>query len=248
VTYDKSFFDLQLRFAARAAQLAGVPFEQALLDRTNLYVRLVGDRRFDAGHPLWITYLEGLRRSADASDWTWRFYLQRPDRGQPPEVVATFGCFCYALTDEAHRVKLHFQHAQRDGDSPLSAACAPQRIRELHMLVEDVAARLGADARIAGLSWLYNLPAYRRLFPTAYVENAQAVEGKFRNMPLWGQFIDFRGRLKPQRVEAFEQRLAALDDVAQLGSCFPLQPLAVEAPLDVFAQFYRQRDRDRSDR
>jgi hypothetical protein len=40
-------------------------------------------------------------------------------------------------------------------------------------------------------------------------------------------------------VDIFEHRLATQTSIANIARCFPLQPLAVEAPFDVFDRFYR---------
>src|SRR5437762_12947603 len=75
VTFSKEFFDLQIRFACRVAELSGIALEQALLDYTNLYVRFGLGRDFDAGHPIWIDFVTGFLRSEDRAEWTYRFFL-----------------------------------------------------------------------------------------------------------------------------------------------------------------------------
>jgi hypothetical protein len=236
--YPKAFFDLQLRFAGKVIELSGVPLHRALFDYTNLYARFTGDRRFTEDHPVWQSYVDGLQRNADPADWTYRFYRQRQDLAAPPSVVAAFGCFSYAKERE-HSVRMHFRHAQRDGRSPLADACVPNRLAELRELVSHVRSTAGANVQIAGVSWLYNLHAYRKLFPPAYLASAIVAAPKFRNMPLWGQFIDHRGGIKQHATNIFEQRVAAQKRIDNIAQCFPLQPLAVEAPLDVFDRFYR---------
>jgi hypothetical protein len=39
VTYAKSFFDLQLRFANRVTSLSGLLLARAIMEYTNIYVR-----------------------------------------------------------------------------------------------------------------------------------------------------------------------------------------------------------------
>ena len=50
VKFSKEFFDLQIRFAGRVAELSGMPLAQALLDYTNFYVRFGLGRDFDAAN------------------------------------------------------------------------------------------------------------------------------------------------------------------------------------------------------
>jgi len=236
--YPKEFFDLQLRFAARMVELTRMPIRQALLDYTNLYVRFTGDRCFAEDHPIWQSYLDGIHRRADLSDWTYRFFMRQQDVGAPPSVIATFGCFSYASETE-QKVRLHFHHVHRDGGSPLADSCRSSRLAELRELVSHMKCAAGANVWIAGVSWLYNLQAYRRLFPPAYLATATVAANRFRNMPLWGQFIDHRGGIKQFAVDAFEKRLKTQQSIVHIERCFPLQPLSVEASLDVFDHFHR---------
>jgi hypothetical protein len=58
-------------------------------------------------------------------------------------------------------------------------------------------------------------------------------------MPLWGQFIDRHGSIKADAATVFLDRLSRQADMEHLAQCFPLQPLAVEAPLPDFYKFHR---------
>ncbi len=54
--------------------------------------------------------MAGLRDTPDVREWTYAFYLTRPDAMAAPSVVATFGCFAYARPP-GERIRLHFQNA-----------------------------------------------------------------------------------------------------------------------------------------
>jgi hypothetical protein len=238
VTPDRAFFDLQVRFAEGVARLAGIAFDAALLDFTNLYVRFGAGRAFDAQHPLWVAYVDGLRACAgfrEVSDWTWRYYAGCPVHLAAPPVVAVFGCFAWAR--EPHGgVRLHFD-ARGAGDiavSPLDLREVPRRRAELRQLFEHVRAHFGgSDPLVYGTSWLYNLPAYRRLFPSAYLVTARPVD-RLRALSLWGQFLDRHGHLRYDAAQALLVRLAGSQDIADIGLCFALRALAVQAPVSVF--------------
>ena len=235
--YDKAFFDLQLDFAEAVAALAGIPLAQAVLDYTNIYVRLGLGRAFDSRHPIWIEYAAGLGGVEDPREWTYRFYARLSPLVTPPGVVATFGCFSYAWLD-AERIRLHFHDADRDADSPLALDRRARRVAELGALVGSLRASTEAPVRVVGASWLYNLPAYRRLFPPAYLETARRLRGRFRNMPLWGQLLDRRGGVREPAAREFRDRLRRLSSAADLDACFALPVLALEAPADAFRDFY----------
>ena len=237
VVYEKAFFDLQIQFAAKVAELSGCPFTQVLLHYTNLYIRFGLGRDFDPAHAIWQAYLAGLVEARDPREWTYRFYLSRAEVAAGPPVVATFGCFSYAQLAE-DRIRLHFQNMETEGHSSLSLACLKHRRADLTALFGHVKKRLPQGGQVVGASWLYNLDAYRRLFPPAYVETARALHDRFQSMPRWGQFLDRHGHLKAGMTRPFIERLERLKCLERLHECFPFQVLTVSAPVDVFYRFY----------
>jgi hypothetical protein len=238
VTYAKAFFDLQLTFAERVTGLAGLPLPRVLLEYTNLYVRFGLGRDFDPAHPVWQAYLAGLADTGDARAWTYRFYQSRAGAPtEPPLVVATVGCFAYALMT-GDRLRLHFRNAETDRRSPLGAERQGRRRAELTALFEHVRRTGAGHRRVVGASWLYNLEAYRRLFPPSYVATARVLGRRFQHMPLWGQFLDRHGEVRAGLTRVFLERLTRVASVSGLDACFPLPVLTVEAPVSAFDEFY----------
>lgn len=242
--YAKAFFDLQLRFADRVEALTGLAPDRALLEYTNLYIRFGLGRDFDAEHSGWQEYLAGLGTASDRGDWTYRFYRAKPDDPGAPPTDVRFGCFSYARAG-ADRIRLHFLNTETDGRSPLALDRRGRRVEDLAALFDHVEQTMGLPLQVAGASWLYNLDAYRRLFPPAYVASARVLPRRFQRMPLWGQFLDRRGEV---RADAAREFLACLDRASRvddLDRCFPFQVLAVEAPALEFFDFYRAGVRSR---
>jgi len=237
VIYAREFFGLQLRFARAASALSGRPLPNALLDYTNLYVRLGLGREFDPAHPGWRAYVDGLAAGRDALDWTHELYLRGPETATAPPLVAVFGCFAYGRLSDG-RLRLHFQNAEAGGGSPLGAARRGQRLAELAALFDHVKRTMPPPVRMVGASWLYNLEAYRRLFPPAYLATARVLADRFRHMPLWGQFVDRRGGIREEPARRLLERVERAASVADLGTCFPLHPLGLEAPADEFYAFH----------
>ncbi|WP_437303400.1 hypothetical protein [Sorangium sp. So ce388] len=235
--FAKEFFDLQLTFAERIAALSGISMEQALLEYTNLYVRFGLGRGFDREHESWRAYSAGLKAATDSREWTYRFYLKNGEANTAPDVRATFGCFSYAVLG-SDVVRLHFRNTDPDGCSPLSASRVEQRRAELAKLFSRIRSDFPQELVVAGVSWLYNLDAYRRLFPARYSASAQVRHGLYRSMPLWGQFLDHRGHVKPTTTQTFLEAIAKRESIADLGGCFPFPVLTVEAPIQVFYEFY----------
>mgnify|MGYP003351265858 FL=1 len=163
VRHRREFFDLQLDFARRVAPIAGISLADAVLGYTNVYVRLAIGRAFDPEHPVWRDYAAGLERADDPGAWTYQFHLTRPLEG-PPGVEAVFGCFAYTL-ESPQRLRLHFENREERGVAPLSLERAEARREELRRLLAHARQAHPSLREVAGVSWLYNLPAYRRLFP-----------------------------------------------------------------------------------
>jgi len=154
--------------------------------------------------------------------------------------VATFGCFSYARP-RADRVRLHFHNRDTGGRSSLASDLVDRRRGELAALFAH-ARRTGPDsARVVGASWLYNLEAYRRLFPGSYLATARPIGGLFRHMPLWGQFLDRHGTVKARMAQPFLDRLEACASPDDLCQCFPLSVLSLEAPVAECSEFYENR-------
>jgi len=235
--FAKEFFELQVEFARTASRLAGIAFAQALLDYTNLYVRFGLGREFDAEHPVWQDYLEGVREQRDVGEWTHLFYGARGARVAPPNVVASFGCFSHAWLSDT-QIRLHFHDAETDGMSPLSIGRRDRRLAELAALFAHVKATRGSDARVVGASWLYNTEAYRRLFPRAYLSTAHPIDRRFRHMPLWGQFVNRYGAVRADTAREFRERLGRQTHPNDLSQCFPFQVLSLEAAAGSFYEFY----------
>ena len=235
--YAKAFFDLQFQLAQKVTALSGMPLARALLEYTNFYIRFGSGRDFDPAHPTWREYLAGLQDTNDGREWTYRFYLTRGEVVAAPAVVATFGCFSYARWS-GDRIRLHFQNAETDGRSPLGVEQRGERTAELAALFEHVKRTLPRPLQVVGASWLYNLGAYRRLFPAPYLATARVIHQRFQHMPLWGQFLDRHGEIKESMTRPFLGRVERQTSLDGLDQCFPFPVLAVEGSVLELHHFY----------
>lgn len=140
-------------------------------------------------------------------------------------------------------MKIHFSNRDTDeAGGPLAAAKAGRRRAELAAMMLWIAERHPEATHICGRSWLYNLEAYRRLFPPAYVATRTLAPGPLllTGTSSWGQMIDSREAIRTDARDALLANLADLDPEAP-WTAFPMRVLAVQAPLETFVRFYESR-------
>ena len=239
----RGYFDLQLDFAARMAALADMPFDAAVGLYTNLRMRMgLADDEAPEQVMQWNGYLAGLMASPLAVgrlDWTQAFFASRPAETLPAAQTG-FGCFSCEAPDAQGAVRIHF--ANRDPDhaiGPLALAKRPARIAELTAMFAHLRQAHPQAKTVTGGSWLYNLEAYRRLFPPAYGASRapRTPPVSLRGTSSWGQFLDFREQLKPDLCVRFRDNLKRLDPEAP-WLAFPMQALRTRAPVEAFLDFY----------
>jgi hypothetical protein len=234
--YPREFFEINLRFTQKVSQITGDPIEHTLLHYTNFYIRFGLGRDFDPANSIWQQYLEGLHQVEDITDWTYHFYLKRQDQATLEPDDSPFGCFSYTILDNS-RMRLHF-HNHEAPNSPLSRARIGHRLAELTAMFACLRSKVESSTHVMGASWLYNLEAYRRLFPPKYLAAAKVLHAQFDCLALWGQFIDHRGRIKEALAAGFLNCLEQQQNLKGIESCFPFQVLHLESPIVGFYEYY----------
>jgi hypothetical protein len=109
---------------------------------------------------------------------------------------------------------------------------------DLTALFGHIKRTLPEPRQVIGASWLYNLQAYRCLFPESYLATGHVLHRRFRHMPLWGQFVDRYGEVRENLACEFRDRRSRQSSLHDLDSCFPFQVLSLEAPAVEFYDFY----------
>jgi hypothetical protein len=239
----RDYFRLQLMFAERLSSLTGKPLRETVTTQTNLH------RRFGLGNPVpgatldpfWARYVEGLeaRDTITArSDWTQSVYAEAPE-DRSPAGRRKFGCFgCDPPNDEG-AIQIHFTNVENDPDiGPLDRRCQTARREELRTMFGFIREAYPDAKSVVGGSWLYNLEAYRRLFPPAYGDSRFVPDGPVRltGTSTWGQLLDHRGDVKPEIEAAFLARLPDLDPAAP-WRVFPLRAMKTRADIGEFYAF-----------
>ena len=237
--YPPGFFGLQLTFATKITQLTQRPYQETILNMTVLYRILGLDWSLDPQNPVWQKYLKGLHQidiDADAN-WSYQFYLKRADR-IPSYDNQHWGCFGYEYWSERRLIHLHFWNLDESGYGPLSHQHKEARLTDLRSMFTHIKQMHPDAIAVHGSSWLYNLEAYRRLFPIEFGLSARIDVPQLTARSLWGQFLRYDGRLNEERATVYLDRLNRLEDEHQHAQCFPYQVLLTEAPIDLFLAFY----------
>lgn len=229
----RSYFSLQLTFATYYAQVAGVPLNAAVARCTNLRRRL--HLWGESGAEQWAIFLAELgtvsQDQAALLSTTLKFHKARPPLAPAP----TFGCFSYDSPNAAGVLRIHFMPPNDLDASPLAAAAVDARRHELRAMFQHIRSAHPEARSVMGVSWLYNLQAYTRLFPQAFVKSIQPVSGPLHlnGSSTWGQVLDWRQQVKPAVRDELLRRLVDMDVTAP-WRVFPLQAQVATCGVQLF--------------
>ena len=240
IQYAKEFLILQVRFAQKIAEVSDQALENVLMDHTmlrNLFNLRVSH---DIPNPLWDEFIKGLCASDNPEDWTYSFYLQRmaaePD---PSDERKFFGCFSYVYPWRGtKKLRLHFENRETSDHGTLSKERMTLRKSELSAMFRYIQANHPDVETVRGGSWLYNIPAYLRLFPPDYVKTAKPVGYETTFWALWGQFVARHGSVRQPAAAQFLACLKTQKTVEGCLQCFPYQVLRPECSIEIFYDFY----------
>jgi len=233
----EAYFSLQLRFAARYASAAGLPFSVAIAHCTNLR------RRFNlwgpAGASRWKDFLarvgDAVDGRSDALSLCMAWHEDRPRLA----TERSFGCFSFDPPDTSGVLRIHFVPPENTSTSPLASANIGARVQELCALFSHVRRTERNVLSVRGVSWLYNRDAYRRLFPRSYAMSVRpvAVPLHLNGSSTWGQVLNWRQEVKPDMRDALLARLDTMKAEAPWET-FPLQALTATSDVATFYELF----------
>ena len=240
IQYAKEVLTLQIKFAQKIAEVSHQALGDVLIDYTmlrNLFNLRVSH---DIPNPLWDAFVEGLGTSDNLEDWTYNFYRQRTVvEPEPSDDRQFFGCFSYVYPwRNTKKLRLHFENRETSEYGALSKAKMTLRKSELTEMFRYIQAEHPDVETVRGGSWLYNIPAYLRLFPPDYVKTAKPVGYETQFWALWGQFIARKGSIRQPTVSQFLECLNKQKTIQDCLQCFPYQVLRPECSIETFYQFY----------
>lgn len=236
----REFFEVQLRFAEIYAGRTSRSLSEVCLRYTNLHWRLgFGAANDGVASTLWTPFADTLDQcvtTADRVEWT---IASATDANDQASAEGRFGCFRFDAPNADGVVRIHFGNRDAsDGCGPLAAAKVERRISELREMFRSVRARYPDARQVSGSSWLYNISAYRRLFPQEYgTSTFEPEQARLNGTSSWGQVLDHRGGVKPDLSRAVLENIRTVD-VAAPWRAFPLRVLRAEAAIEHFYRFY----------
>lgn len=235
MAYTKPFIAFQLEAARILARRFDLTLADALFHYTT-FSKTVAD------NAPWEAFAAELAAADDVVDAVYRWSQTHADPDPRPGDATyvgrpLFGCFYYVIRDETV-IRPHFIKNDAHGH-PLSRARLPQRQAELRAMVAHVREHAPQATTVRGNSWLYNLEAYRRLYPPAYTAALPASdEGEFQFLARWGQLFDRNWDVRQPQGVAFLRALKQLRSLEELRRCFPYQILQPRCAVQHFFDFY----------
>ncbi len=159
-----------------------------------------------------------------------------------------FGCSSCTFDPDTKVAQMHFVNAEYGPTGPLQSDKVAQRRSEIADAVRTLEAEHPDVTTMTGNSWLYNLDAYRRLYPASFTDHLvpnTEEESWQKGTMLWGQFLTSDGTLNKELASVLTERLKALPPDAPLTSIMtePLMlPLRASAPIEDFYREYGVED------
>jgi hypothetical protein len=85
-------------------------------------------------------------------------------------------------------------------------------------------------------TWLQNVPNYRALFPSTFLDGLVILRDKF--LGLWGQFVKWDGTANQTNYEVFLSGLHQALTLDKVIDCIPLKVLGARGPIQEFYNYY----------
>jgi hypothetical protein len=231
--YSKEYLQLQLDFAERVQAVTSKPIEECLLRYTSFYKTFIPDWDFNPDNPLWIEFINKFKNIRNKSNVIALLYEREP----APLTEKYFGCFSYKYVDEKKTVYTHFKNTG-EAEGVLSEERIQARLEELKEMFTEIKEKHPQAEMVSGFSWLYNIDAYKRLFPQEYIKNSREIHGWFKTLALWGQFIDRNLNIRKDIVLKFKKCMQAKNSLEELEFCFPYKILQPKCDIMHFYKFY----------
>lgn len=232
--YSKEYLQLQLDFAERAQVVTDKPIEECLLNYTSFYKTFIPDWDFSPENPLWIEFVNEFKNTVDKTEVITKLYKTR----EPVQLTEKyFGCFSYKYVPKKKTIFTHFKNNGEE-DGVLSKERKEARFQELKEMFSEIKEKHPEVEKVSGFSWLYNIEAYKRLFPKEYIENPNVIKGWFKTLAIWGQFVDRNLNVREDVISKFKECIKTKNSIEELENCFPYKILQPKCDIIHFYKFF----------
>jgi len=237
--YPKELINLIIQYAKKKSQISQLELIEAIRNFTPIYY-LIGnyDWEFKEDSIYWQEFLQRYENGEDLVELVYDMYIKNCKEFSN---YKWFGCFRYSFVEDKDgngTVKLHFLNDRTSKEGPLASSQKENRLRELKDLFEDVKKNHPNAKYVQGGSWLYNLEAYRRLFPKEYFVDIESISPKPQRLVIWGQFINSEWGVKKDMAEEFLSRLKKAKTEKDLENVFELKEMFPKGDIKYFYDFY----------
>ncbi|HEY0010830.1 MAG TPA: hypothetical protein VGB97_02865 [Candidatus Paceibacterota bacterium] len=251
--YPKGLFDTQYEFAKIMAERRNIP----LLDAVKKYAPLLNKAIHTEGEEKTLIpglTDENLAEAGYAEVLERRKSYDRTGLNYRDEKEGRFGCFYYRYDEATQTIAPHFFNAEAEeqfengqdvSKGPLSKEKLELRKAELAEMFRDIKTKHPDAKYVRGKSNLYNLEAYRRLYPPTYAVGDVDYDPELwkGNTDIWGQFLGGHDKapgeygFKREPATAFLEKAKEVP-LDRLVDAVPLPPRSAEGNIQDFYNFY----------
>lgn len=254
--YPVEYFDAQIQFAVKWAELSGDDLEDALMSKTAIGRRLGFKDGIDQDGNDISGLLQGVQTAPEITSALYGRYISLDSCHYAEKDLSAKGrkFFSYDYYPEnkqnsgINTIKVHYENNSRGERSGLTRDLLTERQVELKAMITAVSAENPDAQEVIGGSWLYNMPAYAASFPREFTENMATLVPKelgseypgavpqmaFSGNSVWGQFVDKRGWANKERYDQFISGVDTATSLTELYEAIPLKPLQPKASPDAF--------------
>ncbi len=237
--YPKELFHLIVEYAKKKSEILDIDLLESIKLYTPIYY-LIGnhDWEFKEDSIYWKEFVQRYEKGEDLVELVNDMYI-RNDKAESSH--KWYGCFRYKYVEDENgigTVKLHFLNNRSSKEGPLSSTQTDKRLEELKEMFKDIKKNHPNVKYVEGGSWLYNIEAYKRLFPREYTEKMRSIPPKTNNLVIWGQFINSEWSIKDDYANKFLSRVKKAKSKEDLENSFEMLSLFPKAEIKYFYNLY----------
>jgi len=252
----RKYFELQYEFAKLMAERTGISLTEAVDKYAPIIRKATHELDVDGKelgpieglteeNMLEAAYTKAQERRTASTGETMPYYVEKDLR---------FGCSSYDYEPDTKTVRVHFFNAEADEEwvdgkdvskGPLSEEKLERRLQELTQMFRHVKEHHPDALYVRGCSNLYNLEAYRRLYPPTYeVGEIDYDPKRWRmGMAIWGQFLGGKEKVrgeygyKEELAKEFMQKAREVP-LDRLADALAYPPRRAHGPIQDFYDYY----------